>query len=642
MYTIDRNAIGRPYPLGVTIENNRTYFSVAMKSETECGLILYDKNVKEETRIPFDRINKFGSIFCMVIKNLDAKRYEYNFYDGERIVTDPYAKVICGHSKWGTCDEVLRGGFLIDSYDWEEDKPLKIPYSNSILYCLNVRAFTKHRSSGIAHKGTYQGLIEKIPHLKELGITAVELMPAYEFNEVRSKEERVYSSQAATMEEAIQRLALPMEGLKEEGSEKEERYNCWGYIEGYYFAPKAAFSFHKDASIEVKDMVKELHRNGIEVILQFYFPKSVKPGLILDAIKYWVLEYHIDGVHLKGERIPLHVIATDPLLCETKIFYDYFPFDDIYGTQEPAYKNLAIYKDDYMYAARRFLKGDDNALSYFMELQRQNPSRHGIINYVTNYYGFTLTDMVSYDRKHNEDNGEDNEDGNDYNFTWNCGVEGITRKKTVQELRLRQIKNALVMLFSAQGTPLIYSGDELGNTRYGNNNPYCQDNEIGFIKWNMTGMGKKIFSYMKELIALRRQHPVLRNEKEFKILDTMGCGYPDISYHGEEAWRPDFGGHSRYAGVMYCGFYGKTAEKKDDNFFYIAYNMYWLPSTFALPKLPKDMEWCLLTDTSETSNKIEEEMQIQGGARPRIEVPPRTVHIYISRQKKGRHIKKGS
>lgn len=609
MYTIDCRQQNKPYPLGVTTEFGYTYFSVVMKKGKDCGIILYDKKNGKETRIPFLEQNKYGSIYSMAIKDLDIHRYAYNFYDGDTVFTDPYAKVIYGHEKWGKCSTQLRAGFLTQDYDWEGDRPLKIPYENSILYCLNVRAFTKHKSSGIAHKGTFQGIVEKIPHLKELGITAIELMPAYEYEEIEKTR------------------SLPIE----------EKCNCWGYKQGFYFAPKAAFSSNKDAVTEFKDMVKELHRNGIEVILQFYFPNSVKMGLILDAVKYWILEYHIDGIHLKGERIPLQGIATEPLLTDTKLFYYDFPYEQIYEENEcPGYRNLASYKDDYMYTARRFLKGDDGMVGDFLERQRLNPAKHGVINYVTNYYGFTLADMVSYEQKHNEANGEKNMDGNDYNLTWNCGVEGNTRKKQVLELRKRQMKNILTMLFLAQGTPLLYSGDELGNTRFGNNNPYCQDNETGWVKWNMSAQNKEIFAYLKGLIALRKAHPILHAPQELKILDYTGCGYPDLSYHGEEAWRPDLSNYSRFAGVMYCGSYAKKTREEEDDFFYVAYNMHWLPHTFALPKLPKGMKWYPVSDTG-MEQMIELPKVLDGKAQeqPHIEVEPRTIQIYQSKQEEG-------
>ena len=277
---------------------------------------MYDKRGGKETRIPFQNENKFGSIYSMAMKDLDINRYSYNFYDGDEVFTDPYAKVIHGHEKWGKCEEQLRGGFISQDYDWEADKPLKIPYENSILYGLNVRAFTKHKSSGVPHKGTFRGIIDKIPHLKELGISAIELMPAYEFNEIENKKDTYPVSHPSEQPFLVEPL-----------SELELKYNCWGYTKGFYFAPKAAYAYDKDSVKEFKDMVKELHRNGIEVIMQFYFPNSVKMGMILDAVKYWVLKY-IDGIHLK--RTLRCRVTTERRYRHQAVYYD-FPVNRFTG-----------------------------------------------------------------------------------------------------------------------------------------------------------------------------------------------------------------------------------------------------------------------------------------------------------------------
>lgn len=623
MDSIDIKQTGRPYPLGVTTDGSFTYFSVVMKKGNDCGIILYDKVTKKEKKLPFGRQHKYGSIYSMAVKGLDTERYSYNYYEDERIFTDPYAKKIHGREKWGRKATFLRGGFLNDDYDWENDRPLVLPLEESILYCLNVRAFTRHNSSNAEHKGTFHGIVEKIPYLKELGITGIELMPSYEFDEMENSEE------SASMEEA--RLTCT------DTPKSEPRLNCWGYKEGFYFAPKTSFGSADDTVNEFKYMVKELHRNGIEIIMQFYFPKTVTQGIIPDVVKYWVLEYHIDGIHLKGERIPLSVIATEPLLSDTKIWYDDFSYEEIYGSGEPpAYRNLASYNDNYLNTARRFLKGDDNMLGSFLELQRRNPDYGGVINYVTNYYGFTLADMVSYEQKHNEANGESNRDGSDNNATWNCGTEGPSRRKSVISLRRKQMKNALTMLFLSQGTPLIYSGDEIGNTRYGNNNPYCQDNRTGWVKWTETAVSREIFSFTRSLISLRKSHPVLRNAQELRNLDYIGCGYPDLSYHGEDAWRPDLSGYSRFAGVMYSGCYAKK-DRADDNFFYIAYNMHWLEHTFALPKLPKGMKWCLIADTNDNFRTVipAETENGKASGEQRIAVQARSIQIYQSKQEAG-------
>ena len=696
--TLDRRT-GRPYPLGVTIEGGTINFSAVMKDGEDCGLILYDKKSRKEHRIPFTKEDRHGSVFCMAVSGIDTDKTLYNFYDGKEVFTDPYVKSLQGRRRWGNPEPFQAGRLEQAPYDWGGDKPLKIPYEQSILYCLNVRAFTRHKSSGVVYKGTFAGIAEKIPYLKELGITAIELMPVYEFDELENIEEITpfvaeYQDQEAagrrtagcraaeTAGESIPAKKIAAEkieiekiaaekmaggsitGEPEDGEarrkiveapeaetalrkasgypvlqiRREERYNCWGYKESFYFSPKQAFSASEDVQKELKDLVRQLHAHGIEVILQFYFPPRVAHGLILDVLRYWVLEYHIDGIHLKGENLPLLAVAEDPLLTETKLFYYDFPWDQIHqikygehGPEASGYRHLAVYKDDYMYGIRRFLKGDEGMLSEFLEHQRRNPAHGGRINYITNYYGFSLMDMVSYDRKHNEANGEKNTDGMDYNASWNCGVEGPSRKKAVQELRLRQMKNALTMLFLSQGTPLIYSGDEFANTRYGNNNPYCQDNETGWVKWNMTGMGKEVFSYLKSLIRLKKGHPILRSSREMRNWDHISCGYPDLSYHGQEAWRPDLQIHSRFAGVMYCGSYTKEQEREDD-FFYIAYNMHWMPYTFALPKLPKGMKWHLLADTGSSTEIREEEPAACEEGQQFAAMEERRIQIYISKK----------
>lgn len=625
MYSIEKHFEGKPYPLGVTTINKVTYFSAVMKNETDCGLILYDKKTGVNERIPFPAEQRFGSIFCIGLRDFDKKKYEYCFYDGETCIVDPYAKVIHGFEKWGEHSSNPRGGFFPENYDWEQDRFLKIPYEDSIFYCLNVRAFTMHKTSKVKKKGSFYGIIEKIPYLKSLGITGIELMPAYEYNEIESND-KIY-----TMLDVLKSLEQ-----EQEAENRETKLNCWGYKNGYYFAPKAAFASSSDCVSEFRDMVKELHRNGIEVLMQFYFPPDVAPGLILEVARHWVVEYHIDGIHFKGDSVPIHLIASDPLFTKIKLLYHDFPEAELNKRQKlGCNKNLALYQDDFMYVIRRFLKGDENMTSPFLEMNRRNNGVVQPINYITNYYGFTLFDLVSYERKHNRANGEENRDGIEMNFTWNCGSEGISRKKAVCELRMRQIKNALMMLFLAQGTPLIYSGDEMGNTRYGNNNPYCQDNETGWVKWNETGVSRTLYTITKQLITLRKNHPVLHQLQEPRLLDYMACGYPDLSYHGEEAFRPDLSHSSRSVGLMYCGSYSKTEKDQEDNFIYLAYNMHWLEHRFALPKLPKGMVWCLLADTG---TALDDEIFIADKERAHtmkeqeVTVKARSVQLYLSKQ----------
>lgn len=580
---------GKPYPLGASVMQDRVNFAAVMNTREACGIILYDrKTCREIQRLSFDEKERKGNIRYGALEGIDPAKHLYNFYRGESELTDPYARAVFKKDRLYSC-------FLQEEYCWEGDRELRIAYQDSIFYLLHVKGFTRHRSSGVEHRGTFTGIMEKIPYLKELGITALELMPAYEFDESLStdKTEEMPDYMKERYKEAAQASG------KARGSEEKKKINYWGYQSGYYFAPKRSYAAGEEPERELKDMVKMLHQNGIEVIMQFYFLAAVKQGFILEVLKYWVLEYHIDGIHIKGERIPITLLATEPLLADVKLLYHDLPLEEIYEPKEqPIYRNLAFYKDDFMYDVRKFLKGDDNQLQAFTQYQRRNPQKAGIINFITNYYGFTLMDLVSYDRKHNESNGEDNRDGTDYNFSWNCGEEGKSRRKAVLSLRRKQMKNALAMVFLAQGTPLLRAGDEFMQTQNGNNNPYCQDNETTWLKWDNLQKNQELFTFVKELIALRRKHPVLRQEEKLSMADTRSCGYPDLSLHGEEAWKPGMENYSRHIGMMYCG--SNASDDGGEDFIYIAWNMHWQKQRFALPRLSGGMEWSIVFATGET------------------------------------------
>lgn len=592
---------GQPYPLGATRKSNGINFSMVNSVEKECGIILYNKKTKEEERIPFDAQNRVGNISSLFIEDIEADSYEYNYYVGEDELTDPYAKRVCGNEVWQGAEKqdiAIRGGFYQSQFDWQRTGQLHIPYQDSILYCLHVRGFTKHKSSKVKHKGTFKGLVEKLDYLKELGITGVELLPIYEFEECET------GVDVHSMEYQVQHIDEPLENL--EAGKTDYKLNYWGFKKGWYFAPKASYAAGEDACVEFKELVREFHKNGLEVILQFYFPKEIRQAYILEVLKHWVLEYKIDGFHLKGAELPVTLIATEPIFANTKIMSNDFNLDEIYDyTESPRYKNLAYYREDFMRDARRFLKGDEDMLKGFRyHMSNQNP-KCGIVHFITNYYGFTLNDLVSYDRKHNEANGEENQDGTDYNYSWNCGAEGITRKKQIIQLRKKQIKNALSFLMTAQATPLLLAGDEFCNSQQGNNNAYCQDNEITWLDWSGLRKNQDIFEYVKALIAFRKAHPILHTDNMLTMMDKYGYGYPDLSYHGEEAWRIGMENYNRHIAMMY---YSRFAGKKEqDDFVYLAYNMHWEAKEFALPALPKGYQWECVFDTAdiETGKALE-------------------------------------
>lgn len=590
---------GTPYPLGATETKDGINFAAVMYTRNACGVILYDLQSGEERRIPFLREHRIGNICCMSVTCDVKKVYAYNFYDGDEIVTDPYAKRMFGSELWGAERDTaggLRAGIIQKEFDWQGDEPLRIPYEDSVFYCMHVRGFTKNKHSGVKKKGTFAGVTEKIPYLKELGIRNVEFMPIYEFSEL-----------PAPKEEPTMQYAAAHYMDRPEETDAPKRLNYWGYCEAFYFSPKASYASSKDAVEELKKMIREFHKNGIEVICQFYFPDSCKQGYILEVLKYWVLEYHIDGIHLIGNGIPVTLVATEPLLSNTKLIYDGFPCDQIYpGEEQPEYRNLASATDAFMNHARRFLKSDEDMLREMIRHFMDNSVKCGALHYITNYYGFSLCDLVSYDRKHNEENGEDNRDGTDYNFSWNCGAEGPVRRTGIVKLRARQMRNAMTMVVLSQGTPFLMAGDEDCNTQKGNNNPYCQDNEIGWKDWNKSAMAAKQFLFLKKLLAFRAEHPVFRKKGESSFTDYFSCGYPELSFHSDEAYRIKAENYNRHMGMMYAGSYGDQKGNRDTDV-YLAYNMHWISHRFALPKLQKGYGWRLVMDTgAEDSFAVDE------------------------------------
>lgn len=581
----------KPDKPGVSVTKTEAVFAFEASAAKECGVILYD-NKGVEQRFSFSDEGRIGTLYGMILKGNPIADYTYNYYVGDQIITDIYARGIKGLEKWGDGANGARktyGKLSDSSFDWQGDTPLKIPLEDSILYGLNVRAFTMHKSSGVKKRGTFEGIIEKIPYLSELGITAVELMPCYEYEECMFPEKVIppsVSLQAQTFSNVI---------LEDKTAQDVLRLNCWGFQKGFYFAPKASYSasFHPEHSFKL--LVRELHKNGIEVMVQFYFPLETKQLYILEVIKFWVKEYHIDGVRINGFHIPYRLLAEEAALKDTKIWCTYLPQEDLEIIGDTINKNFMSDNDNYRQDMRRYLKGDEGLMNQVLYYQRRNPKEHGVVNYLADYDGFSLYDCVSFEKKHNEENGESNHDGNDVNFTWNCGAEGISRKKSVLELRLKQIKNALTFVFLAQGIPFIFSGDEFANSRNGNNNCYCQDNESGWIQWKKTQFSEEITAYVRFLIRLRKKNRILHMKEELMGIDIEGCGYPDISYHGIKAWIPDLSYMSLMMGTLLCGQY---APEKQEDFFYLAYNMHWEPHKLALPKLPKGVIWGKIADTS--------------------------------------------
>ena len=582
----------RPTKQGVVCTKNSVSFAAESVADKECGVVLYDKE-GNCYRFPFQKEGRRGNLYGLKIEGEGLNNCFYNYYLGDRIVTDPYAWEIQGLEAWGEKRGRKTKGFLGKrDFDWQGDEPLMIPLNESIFYGLNVRSFTMHKSSGVRNKGTFEGVAEKIPYFRELGITALELMPCYEYDECMEEQKKpaILPLSAA---EPLKENSRKEEALEDQEGEKPIRLNCWGFQEGFYFAPKAAYSAGRSPVTSFKRLVRKLHQNGIEVIMQFYFPPQIGQMYMLEVIKYWVMEYHIDGVRLNGFHIPLRLIAEDAVLKNTKIWCSYVPGEELPVILNPSFKNFVTDNGNFRYDMRRFLKGDEGLINQALYYQRRNPKEHGVVNYMADYDGFSLYDSVCYERKHNEANGEDNRDGAEVNETWNCGAEGESRKEGIDQLRQRQIKNALSFVLLSQGVPFLFGGDEFACSRFGNNNSYCQDNETGWVKWRKTGFAKEILAYTKFLIRLRKSNGILHMKEELLVMDSIGCGYPDISYHGIEAWRPDLSYLSRIVGVLLCGKY--SPEKGES--FYIACNMHWESHELALPKLSKSKKWTKIADT---------------------------------------------
>lgn len=566
--TVDmKTAVGFPFPQGCTVEGQTANFSVAVPEGQTCELIIYKKGARASAfsqEMPYSDVA--GNLHFLSVVLEQPEDYEYCYKIGGKIVPDPYGKAFSGREHWsvskGKEKRTLRTRIVTDTFDWGKSQFPHLKKEDVIAYSLHVRGFTKHSSSGVAHKGTFDGVTEKLPYLQKLGINQIHLMPVYEFDE------------------------------------NQRHVNYWGYGKAYFFAPKASYAAG-DPVNEMKSLVRQMHLAGIEVILEMPFTEGTTFSLILDCLRYWVMQYHVDGFIVNPYICNPDELAKDPVLAKSKIL-----------KKEDGFQNVM----------RRFLKGDEGMIrDVICQLKNQDTQ---LYNYIASHNGFTLCDVVSYDGKHNEANGENNLDGSDYNYSWNCGAEGNSRKKAVNELRKNQIFNAFFLLLFAQGMPCILSGDEFMNTQKGNNNAYCQDNLISWLDWNQLSRQEELYTFVCRLIALRK---ACMKQIAKKSEDTMGrSGIPQISYHGEDAWQMPAGRASRQLGV----FYHEESTEKD---FYIAYNMHWLSHSFALPSLPKGMEWVCIAGTKEGVLDEKEAVPVKD---KKVQLEERTIKVFVGRQAK--------
>ncbi|MGK7893861.1 MAG: glycogen debranching protein GlgX [Xenococcus sp. (in: cyanobacteria)] len=649
---------GKPFPFGATLVPGGINFSIYSRHATSCTLVLFKKYADQPmAEIPFPEEFRIGNVYSMVVFDLDYENLEYGYrfegannfaeghwFDPSKVLLDPYAKILGGRDVWGVTpdwDNIYqhRARIAFDDFDWEDDRPLEIPPEDLIIYEMHVRSFTKHPSSGVKHPGTFAGIKEKIPYLKELGINAVELMPIFEFDEFENS-----------------RLS-PITG--------EQLFNYWGYSTVGFFAPKAGYAATGKLGMQVdefKALVKELHKNGIEVILDvvfnhtaegnengpyisfrgidnktyymltaegYYFNFSgcgntlncnnpIVRNMVLDCLRYWASEYHIDGFRFDLASILgrdpwgaplanpplLEALAFDPILAKCKLIAEAWDAGGLYQVGSfPAYGRWLEWNGQYRDRIRQFLKGDGNIGEMAQGLQgspalyatSQRPPATSI-NFITAHDGFTLADLVGYNDKHNEANGEDNRDGSNDNYSWNCGVEGSTDDPGINTLRQRQIRNAIALLLVSQGIPMLLMGDELGRSKYGNNNTYCHDNELNWLNWNLLAHNSALFRFVKHGIAFRKAHPVLRNRQHFQNHDYVGSGYADITWHGTKAWQVNWSNHIRTLAFLLCGKHARQGTVSDD-YIYVAINMHWESHWFEIPGLPTDLQWHIFANT---------------------------------------------
>ena len=579
--------------MGVMQLEDQVIFTFEGEKEDTCCIVLVDRKTRETYRIEVSDTFCVGSLRSVAVSGVKPTDFYYYYeINGEKII-DPYATMIAGRENWNDKERFKNNyeilcGYSERMFDWKEDKAPELSKNELMIYKLHVRGFTKDLSSMRKSGGTFAGVKNRIEYLKNLGFTAIELMPVYEFEEMEIPvQTRLEVPDYVKWEPAEDDIIQPVE------EKVSDKVNYWGYGPGNYFAVKASYASKKEkAGVEFKELVYKLHQNGMECILEMFFPEHTNHNLILNVLRFWVREYHVDGFHLLGENLPITAIIQDSLLSRTKIFYT--GFDESAVRTDRQYQPLYVYKEEYMYPARKLLNHMNGEVREFLNQQRKQGMNVGYVNFITSNNGFTLADLFMYNDKHNDDNGENNRDGNLWNFSNNYGVEGPTRRKYIKSLRGLKWRNAMMMLFLAQGVPMLWSGDEICNSQKGNNNAYCQDNEIGWLNWKNEKLHKSELDFLQKLIDFRKSHPIISQKEPFHFQDYRAIGDPDLSYHGENAWMAESELDNRSVGVMYSGEY----ERKGAETVYIGYNFFSARMKLALPKLSYKKKWYLIADTT--------------------------------------------
>ena len=638
---------------GATPLQNGVNFTIHTCVGTSCELLLFHRAQEEPFAVlPFPEAYKIGDVYSMIVYGLNIDEFEYAYrvdgpycpekgllFDKNKILLDPYAKAVAGQRTWGIrWDHTYHARVVKDRFDWGDMPQSKKELCDLIIYELHVRDFTHHPSSGVQHRGTFSGLMEKIPYLKELGINAVELMPIFEFDET-------------------------MNSRTVDGKQLLE---CWGYNTVGFFAPNSSYAAaneHNQEGTELKTLIKALHDNGIEVILDVVFNHTAEGNekgntfsfkgfdnniyymltpdgnyynfsgcgntlncnhpvvqqLILECLRYWTINYRVDGFRFDLASILgrnedgspmnnpplLRTLADDSILSNVKLIAEAWDAGGLYQVGSfPASGRWAEWNGRYRDSLRSYLKGDswnawDAAWSisgsgdlyggYYDNTHSNYAGYNSCVNFLTCHDGFTLYDLYAYNDKHNEANGWNNTDGANDNRSWNCGAEGETDDPEVLSLRRRMIRNACAVLMCSRGTPMFLAGDEFGNTKFGNNNSYCQDNITSWLDWRMLEKNKDLFEFFKFMIAFRKKHPVIH-----KQLPTSVCGMDPIHTHNLNAEETDIPRDARTFCVSFAGY---DKEKGKDDLIYVAVNTFWEDVTITLPNLHRRGAWHLSVNT---------------------------------------------
>lgn len=624
-------------------------FTIHSNGAKSCSLCLFHVGEHEPYAVlPFPESCRMGGTYSMVVYGLKPREFEYAYqFDGEynvnkgllfdktKYILDPYAKSVAGQEIWGkekpVSERMYKARVVDGGYDWGNFKNTSLEPKDMIIYEMHVRGFTQDRSSGVEHRGTYEGIREKIPYLLELGINAVELMPVFEFDE--------------------------MEDVRIVDGEK--LLNYWGYSPVCFFSPNIAYAADTrpgKAGNEFRSLIHELNANGIEVILDVVFNHTAEGNelgpcfsfkgidnniyymltpdgkyynfsgcgnvmncnhpivqqFILECLRYWVVSYRVDGFRFDLASIMgrnedgspmnkpplLQSLAFDPVLGNVKLIAEAWDAGGLYQVGSfPSWNRWAEWNGRYRDDMRCFLKGDYgmaqaaiNRITGSLDLYgKENRGENATVNFLNCHDGFTLYDMYAYNQKHNEKNGWDNTDGANDNNSWNCGVEGETDDPEVLTLRNRLRKNAFALLMCSRGSAMFLAGDEFCNTQFGNNNAYCQDNIISWLDWNRKEEYNEMFEFCKFMINLRKKHPILRGRS-----GPSGCGFPEVSIHNKTAWNSNCGPDTRTIGIMFAG---RTEGNREDDIIYIGVNAFWEKETVQLPNLPLGRKWRVIMNT---------------------------------------------